>query len=201
MLRYICRRAESSRLGFLMKRLLNNFNAIPLIVALAFTSFFTGGCAADESEGFAIYLTRDNIPPSQMEALSHVEIADQPIISDSDIIYYNSQTHELKLTSAAFQRVSELEVPTNGKSFVVCVDKGPVYWGAFWVAHSSQSFGGVTICKLLGDEIPEIIAIELGYPSSSFYEGDDPRDNEDILESLEQSGKLTDGLPITDIDR
>ena len=182
-----------------MKRALYTFNAIPLIVALIFTSFFTGGCAADEAEGFAIYLTRDNILPSQMEALSHVEIADQPVISDSDIVYYNSQTHELKLTSVAFQRVSELEVPTSGKSFMVCVDKSPVYWGAFWTPVSSQSFDGVTIWMPMGDEIPEIITLELGYPSSSFYGGDDPRDNEDILESLSQSGKLTDGLSLADI--
>jgi hypothetical protein len=94
-----------------MKRPVYALYTVPLFLALIFTSFFAGGCAADEAEGFAIYLTRDNIPPSQMEALSHIEIADSPVISEDDIIYYNSQTHELKLTSAAFQRVSELEVP------------------------------------------------------------------------------------------
>jgi hypothetical protein len=183
-----------------MKRPVYALYTVPLFLALIFTSFFTGGCAADKAEGFAIYLTRDNIPPSQMEALSHVEITDKPVISEDDIIYYNSQTHELKLTSAAFQRISGLEVPTSGKSFVVCVDKGPVYWGAFWTPVSSQSFDGVTIWMPLGDELPEIITLELGYPSSSFYGGDDPRNNEDILESLSQSGKLTDGLSLADID-
>ena len=184
-----------------MKKLLNALNSGLIIVALIAGSFFIGGCAADKAEGFAIYLTRDNIPPSQMEALSHVEIADRPLISEDDIVYYNSQTHELKLTPAAFQRISELYVPTGGKSFVVCVDKGPVYWGAFWVAYSSQSFDGVTIWTPLSSEMPEIITLELGYPSSSFYEGEDPRDNETVLQSLEQSGKLTAGLSIDDIDK
>jgi hypothetical protein len=184
-----------------MKRRLNVLSAIPVFIILIFTSFFTGGCADDKAEGFAIYLTRDNIPPSQMEALSHIEIANQPIISEDDIIYYNSQTYELKLTSAAFQRVSELEVPTTGTSFVICVDKGPIYWGAFWTPVSSQSFAGVTIWKPLGDELPDIITLTLGYPSSSFYGGDDPRDNETVIQSLEQSGKLTDGLSLADIDR
>jgi hypothetical protein len=184
-----------------MKRHLSVFHAVPVIIAVVLISFLSGSCASDKPEGFAIYLTRDNIPPSQMEALSHVEIASSPVIAEDDIIYYNSQTHELKLTPAAFQRISALEVPTSGKSFVVCVDKGPVYWGAFWVTYSSQSFDGITIWKPLGDEIPEIVTIGLGYPASSFYEGDDPRDNEDILDALSQSGKLTDGLSLDDIDR
>jgi len=184
-----------------MKRLLTTLNAGLIIVALIFTPSFFGGCAADKEEGFAIYLTKDDIPPSQMEALSHVEIADSPVISGDDVIYYNCQTHQLKLAPAAFERISTLEVPVSGRSFVVCVDKGPIYWGAFWVPHSSFLFEGVTIWKPLGDEIPEIITIDLGYPSSSFYEGDDPRDNEIVLQSLEQAGKLTMGLSIADIDK
>lgn len=184
-----------------MKRLFTTLNAGPVIVALIVTSAFIGGCTVDKEEGFAIYLTKYDIPPSQMEALSHIEIADSPVISEDDVVYYNWQTQRLKLTPAAFERLSELDVPVSGRSFVVCVDKGPIYWGAFWVAHSSQSFEGVTIWKPLGDEIPEIIAIELGYPSSSFYQGDDPRDNETVLQSLEQTGKLTAGLSINDIDK
>ncbi|HAS04645.1 MAG TPA: hypothetical protein DCR71_02630 [Dehalococcoidia bacterium] len=171
-----------------------------LLSSIVFT-MVVGGCAADKEEGFAIYLTKDDIPPSRMEALSHVEIAKKPIISETDMFYYNPQTHQLKLTPAAFERISKLEVPVSGKSFLVCVDREPVYWGAFWVAHSSQSFEGVTIWKPLGNELPEIIAIELGYPSSSFYQGEDPRDNETVLQSLEQAGKLTAGLSIADIDK
>src|SRR4030042_3678314 len=97
------------------------------------------------SEGFTIYLTRDNIPVSQMEALSHIEIADEPFISLGDIISYNWDNHGIQLTPEAYERVDELEVPTSGKSFVVCVDKAPIYWGAFWAGYSSQSFDGVTI--------------------------------------------------------
>src|SRR4030042_3387306 len=92
----------------------------------------SSGCTATKGEGFAIYLTRDDVPPAQMEALSHVEIAEQPIISTRDIITYNAQTHEIKLTSSAFERISQLDVPVRGKSFMVCVDKKLIYWGAFW---------------------------------------------------------------------
>jgi len=55
-----------------------------------------------------------------------------PIIAINDIVIYNANTHEITLTANAFNRISGLEVPVTGKSFVVCVDKNPIYCGAFW---------------------------------------------------------------------
>jgi len=140
--------------------------------------------------GFAIYLTKGDIPPARMPALSHVDLAEPPVISMEDIITYNAPTHELKLTESAFERIMQLDVPVRGKSFVVCVDRKPIYTGAFWTPISSMSYDGVTIWKPLSSQVPHIITLELGYPSSSFYGGDDPRSNPDVLKSLEQAGKL-----------
>ncbi len=153
-----------------------------------------------EGEGFAIYLTQDDVPPAQMEALSHVELAEKPIISIRDIITYNAQTHEMKLTTDAFERIYSLEVPVRGKSFVVCVDKDPVYWGAFWTPISSMSFEGVTIWKPLSPQ-DKMITLELGYPSSDFYEGEDPRNNAKILSSLREAGKLINELSVSNVDK
>ena len=172
-----------------------------LIVALICILLLSSGCTAVEGEGFAIYLTKEDIPPAQMEALSHVNIADQPIISIKDIITYNAQTHEIRLTDTAFERISQLDVPVRGKSFMVCVDKAPIYWGAFWTPISSMSFDGVTIWKPLSSQEPTVITIELGYPSSSYYTGEDPRNNVEIMKSLDQAGKLIDKLSITEIDK
>lgn len=157
--------------------------------------------AASEREGFSIYLTKEDIPPSRMEALSHVEIADQPIISITDIITYDAQTYEIKLTENAFNRISGLEVPVQGRSFMVCVDKAPMYWGAFWTPISSMSFDGVTIWKPLGSQEPQVITLKLGYPSSSFYSGKDPRNNPAVMKSLEQAGILINKLSITATDK
>jgi hypothetical protein len=128
-----------------------------------------------------------------MPALSHFELADTPFISANDIISYTWATHGIQLTPEAFKRIDELEVPTSGKSFVVCVDKAPVYWGAFWAGYSSQSFDGVTINVkpvIPVENAPFSFKIWLGYPSSSFFQGEDPRSNPAIMESLEQAGKL-----------
>ena len=153
-----------------------------------------------KGEGFAIYLTRRDVPPSQMEALSHVDLMDQPVISLVDIITYNAQTHEIMLTPSAFDRVSGLDVPVSGCSFVVCVDKEPLYWGAFWTPISSLSFDGVTIWEPLNTQVKKVIVLELGYPSSSFYSGVDPRDNKKVLESLNKAGKLVTRLTSTMVD-
>ncbi len=152
-----------------------------------------------EGEGFAIYLTRDDIPPSQMEMLSHVDIADQPVVSLDDVITYTAQTHELKLSDAAFERIVQLEVPVRGRSFLVCVDHAPIYWGAFWTPVSSMSFDGVTIWQPLPNQDLKIVTIELGYPSSSFYGGEDPRDNPVVIDSLDKAGKLINKLTLASL--
>jgi hypothetical protein len=157
------------------------------------------GCAASGGEGVAIYLTRNDIPPSRMEMYSHVELSEQPIIGADDIVTYNTQTFELKLTPDAFARLCQLEVPTSGKSFLVCVNKSPVYWGAFWTPLSSQSFDGVTIWKPYDQSSPPIVNLELGYPASSFYSGEDPRNKQEIVSALRKAGKLITALTLADI--
>jgi len=153
------------------------------------------GKVEENDEGFAIYLTKLDVPPAQMEDLGHFDIAEEPIIAISDIITYDAQEHELRLAPSAFERISQLDIPTRGKSFIVCVDKAPIYWGAFWVLWSSQSFDGVSIWMPLGMYGPDVIRLQLGYPSSELYTGDDPRSNPVVIEPLEQAGKLITGLP------
>ncbi|MBN1190298.1 MAG: hypothetical protein JXA46_11140 [Dehalococcoidales bacterium] len=153
-----------------------------------------------EREGFTIYLTGEDIPPDKMEMQSHVNLAGQPVISIQDIIAYNARTHEISLTDEAFERIDGLSVPVRGKSFVVCVDRSPVYWGAFWTPVSSMSFDGVTIWKPLGTQETKTIAITLGYPGSSFYGGDDPRNDPAVLQSLEQAGKLVNGPSVASVE-
>jgi hypothetical protein len=183
-----------------MKKSLWHMPAKLAVLIMVSTILFLSGCVTTKGEGFAVYLTKGDIPPAQMPALSHVDIAEQPIISIEDIITYNAQTHELKLTTSAFEGISQLEVPVEGKSFVICVDRKPIYWGAFWTPISSISFDGVTIWTPLSLEEPHNITLELGYPSSSFYGGEDPRNNADIMRALEQAGKLITKLSIAAVD-
>ena len=162
-----------------------------LIIVIVSAILILSGCTTSKGEGFAIYLTKGDISPARMPALSHIDIEEQPLIGLDDIVTYYADTHHIELTPDAYERISKLEVPVSGKSFVVCVDREPIYWGAFWTPISSISFDGVTIWKPLGTQGPEIVKLELGYPSPSFYGGEDPRNNAEVMESLEQAGKLT----------
>lgn len=160
---------------------------IPLI--LVSIIFLIGNNSRNEAEGFAIYLLEEDIPTAQ-PILSNVKLEQTPFISVKEIKTYNALTHELTLTSNAFNLILDLEVSVYGKPFIVCVDKKPIYCGAFWTPISSISFDGVTICKPLDSQKSDTIKLELGYPSSNFYGGEDPRENEDILKSLQKAGKL-----------
>jgi hypothetical protein len=183
-----------------MRKLIRRIPAKLIELIFIGTIFILSSCAISNDGGFAIYLTEGDIPPDRMPALSHIDIAEPPIISMPDITTYNAQTHELKLTASAFERMAQLEVPVSGRSFVVCVDREPIYWGAFWTPISSISFDGVTIWKPLGMEGPHVVRLELGYPSSFFYGGEDPRNNPEVLRSLEQAGKLIDKLSLAAVD-
>ena len=145
--------------------------------------------APSKAEGFAVYLLAQDIPVSDMPIVSHLEPADRPLFSLSDIVSYSRATHEIELSPEVIERLTNIEVPVGGKVFVVCVDGQPIYWGAFWVSYSSMSFNGVTIMKPLSPE-QETIQLELGYPSGSYFSSEDPRANPRIMQSIEQAGKL-----------
>ena len=161
------------------------------IFAASLTAFSCTSPKGEPSkdEGFAIYLPARDMPVSEMPIVSNLELADRPIVSPGDIVSYYRDTHEIELTAEAYEGLLKLKVPTNGKVFVACVDRQPVYWGAFWAGYSSMTFDGVTIhTPLFPDR--HTIQIELGYPSESFYSGEDPRSNPEIMQSLRQAGKL-----------
>jgi hypothetical protein len=172
-----------------------------LTVLLSCLLILPAACSSGQNEGMAFYLTRDDVPPAQMSDLSQVQLADQPLIAMPDIVYYNLQTHALKLTAGAYERLVQLQVPVSGKSFVVCLDHAAVYWGAFWTPISSQSFDGITIWKPFVPRESHIVFLEMGYPSEAFYQGQDPRNNPEILKALEKSNQLVDRFDIEEIDR
>jgi len=160
---------------------------LAFIILIVLTLF---GCASPQGEGFAIYLLAHDTPISEIPTMSHLELADEPLISVIDIVSYSASTHEIELTAEAYRRIASLEVPVQGRAFAVCVDGHPVYYGAFWTPISSMSFDGATIELPIRPE-RHIIRLQLGYPESpELFNGEDPRGNGRILESLKQAGKL-----------
>ena len=55
--------------------------------------------------------------------------------------------------------------------------------------------------KPLGSDVSRVIQISPGYPSASFYKGEDPRNNLEVMRSLQQAGKLSIVTSSSPVDR
>jgi len=138
---------------------------------------------------YSIYLLAQDTSPHKMPVVSHLELADKPIVSIEDVVSYTRDTHEIELVDEALERISKLDVPVDGRVFVVCIDRDPIYWGAFWTPISSMAFDGVVIVKPSSPKT-RVVQIQLGYPSANAFTGTDPRSSEEILQALARAGKL-----------
>ena len=153
--------------------------------------------AQGSTEGFAIYLPAQKIAAAELlkTPLDTLQLEDKPIISLDDINAYSQDTHTIALTPSGYERIRQLQVPTSGIPFVVCVNRQPIYPGAFWASYSSQSSKGAVI-DTLPVEAGRSIRIQLGYPEShELFTGEDRRSDPRILQSLQQAGKLKNVLP------
>jgi hypothetical protein len=166
-----------------------------LIASLILGTSISGctGSATPEPTGavggeFAIYLPAEDLTMDDMVDLSQVELSEIPVISSDDIVAYDSATHVIELNPSMAVLLDALELP--GRPFVVTVGRTPIYAGAFMAAFFSRSYDGVVILWPPMDGSIDTITIQLGYPGSDFFSGEDPRSDARIIESLRQAGKL-----------
>ena len=175
-----------------MTREFIKYSCLVMIVLLCMVT----GCTQHDTrvrkaEGFAIYLAEQSIEAVQLLQMDvdSIPLEDAPVVTMDDIVFYEKETHSMKLAPSAYERLMQMGVPVNGRPFVVCLDGEPVYAGAFWVMWSSLSFDGVVILlPALMDSTT--VQIEPGYPAPDFFQGKDPRNNKKIFRSLEKAGKL-----------
>ena len=160
------------------------------IVLLLFVLFALTACSAEKQGGFALYLLADEVTPQQLPVLSHLELADAPFLTEGDILSYQQSSHEIELSATGVDKLQQLDVPVSGIAFAICVDREPIYTGAFWAAYSSLSYDGVVIDPTLVSLENPVIQVNLGYPGASFYRGDDPRSDPRIFTALEKAGVL-----------
>jgi len=151
-------------------------------------------CRPAPTGQFAIYLTADEMSGAQVaEAdIATVPLQQSPIIAMTDIKSYTWDTQTLTLSDAASERLANLQVSVFGRAFVACVGSERIYAGAFWTPLSSASYDGVII-ELLPFEGKDV-SIKLGYPTSSFFAGSDPRADKRIMRALEHAGVLREPL-------
>ena len=139
-----------------------------LALILVLIPLATSGCLSPDGDEFAIFLLAEDLSLDQVAAvgLDELELQDEPILPVDDVVAYSKQTHEIEVTTAAYERINRLPVPVTGTPFVVCAGGEPIYAGAFWPLYSSLSFDGVVIPVPLVEE--GRVQITLGYPGESF---------------------------------
>lgn len=113
------------------------------------------------------------------------------ILSDREILAYNSTRHELTLTTEGVDRVKGLDL--YQRTFALKLHGAVMYEGAFWSAVSSRIYEGVVIVDILRLQAggTDILTIEPWYPPGLFPGPDDPRLNPAIFNYFQTLGKLT----------
>jgi len=162
---------------------------LAIILGLALSS-----CQPGKENHFAIYLLVQDFPATKLSQMdiNQLTLENNPVISSDDIISYDKANHIIKLTQGAFTRIQKIfsmPVKVDGVPFVVCVGKERIYTGGFWTPASSLSYAGVVIMQPF-DVKEATIQINLGYPVSDVFTGNDPRADHRIIESLKQDKKL-----------
>ena len=148
-----------------------------------------------EGEPFAIYLVADpqiTGPDLKKYDLDELPLNEMPIIASDDLASYDWTYHGINLTEDAYLKLLAIfmgGMPSSGVSFVVLAYEQPIYAGAFWTPLSSLSFDGVVIQQPV-DPAGQTLYIELGYPGSEYFTGEDPRDHPRLRQALEDLGVL-----------
>ena len=146
----------------------------------------------DGDNGLCIYTTDVNAHPEYLYHefdVSDLQIKGDPLISYSDILAYDLDSHVLTLTMPRDSLAVEKKV--QGVPFIVTLDGRKMYGGWFWTVLSSAVCNGVVI--VLDDPGDHLqanqIRIRLGYPSEKFFKGKDPRNNQQIINRLYRDHK------------
>ncbi|MEE4115136.1 MAG: hypothetical protein V2I37_03155 [Marinilabiliaceae bacterium] len=171
-----------------MKRKESLFTGIILIYILAFTS-----CEKYDTDiegDVDIYLLSQYQTEYIGSAILNegLVLSEEPAISYSEILKYNSHDFTFKLKQSAIDRIED----KFGSAFAVTVDGEVIYTGYFWAAFSSATVDWIVIDLVLGLEDDEI-TVQLGYPwLFDEWNIPDKRNDRRILSVFARDKKLID---------
>jgi len=111
------------------------------------------------------------------------------VISDRDVVSYNSTSHQIKLNDEGVERVKTMDL--YHKTFVAKLSGKELYNGSFWSDMDSIPYKGVAIIDiaLIQRGFTNTLRIDPCYPPT-FCSDVDPRDNLELLEYFQRTGKL-----------
>ena len=151
--------------------------------------------ATDTGNGpsFAIYPANVKASQGNQGSLDTLPLANQPLLTDADIIEYRWNSHKILLSEQGIRKLGSVnKQDMRGTLFVVVANGERCYQGAFWSMLWSSSYSYPVIALDVPDvkKTINVITIERAYPNAEFAEGDDPRNDDRVLHALKQAGKL-----------
>lgn len=122
---------------------------------------------------------------------SSIILNDSSLIEYADINTYDPETHRFSLTASANQALAKIgSEKLHGRAFALTLDREIVYTGYFWAAFSSSICDWVYVDPLSFAN-NSFFEVKLGYPwYSPEMQIPDNRNNSELLEILQQDGKL-----------
>jgi hypothetical protein len=117
----------------------------------------------------------------------------RPLLGPEDLEGYEWATHVLHLRPGARDRLAAALTGSlvSGVPFTVSAGGQACYQGVFTTSVSSKP-QSTPVIDLMPVEAPsgDRLAIELGYPTADFFQGQDPRGDERVRQALAALGKL-----------
>lgn len=142
-----------------------------------------------EGEAFALFLIADDQLSGADLAdyeLEDLPLAETPLLTTDDLISYSWEYHSFDLTDEAYTNMLATfssGMPMSGLPFVIVSQGERIYAGSFWSPSSSNTFDGVVIFQPV-DPAGGSFFITLGYPTSDYFTGEDPRSDPALQEAL-----------------
>ena len=159
-----------------MKKIIKSALVILVLAVIIVTgTLYFNSQLRGPTERFGIYLLKNN----------------ELVISDEDVMWYDKDSYELKLTDEGIKKIQTLKVESviHGEPFIVKIGDQEIYNGSFWTSISSVSYQGIVIDTLV-NTTDNTIKLEKGYPSSTFFEGIDRRNDPRIIDHFQKLNKL-----------
>lgn len=138
-----------------------------------------------------IHITPNN--DLKKPSISIRDLNGKPLINVSQLISYEWTSHTLTLSSGTRDKLYNALSSSlvRGHPFTLNINDKVVYSGNFTTSLSSTSLDSVVINLFPSPDLSEDqIQIQLGYPTQEVFQGEDPRQNQWLKDSLETLGKL-----------
>ena len=160
-----------------------------IISLLSIIVISTCSCHANAGSAFAIFISTIGISTNEDSDINKLELLEEPLITDSDIIRYIWETHEIVLSEEGMKRFRNfIESRPNHKIFLVMADGERCYIGAFWSGINQTIYPNPMI--IIDPPFQDKIKIERAYPSKKYASDKDYRNDKKIYTALKRIGKL-----------